>query len=110
MPSDFKGSPAGALRTRISTAAPSSTIVGAGPAGTSQRVYGLRFTVAGATNISIFDGSVTYELWQFAGPGGIVLDLRDYPYIVILPDQNLAMVNTGSVQVEGMIEYTVAKA
>jgi hypothetical protein len=113
MPATYKGSPAAVNYARINNAAAAGdTVVVAGVAGQSVRVYGLRLSVAGATIVSIKDGAGTVlEVFNFAGAGvAPPLDLRDETYYTTVSGNGLIVNSSAAVQVDGRLEYFQGKA
>lgn len=113
MVAQFKGSPAGILKQRITNAAATGdTVVVAAVAGQSVRAYGMRLSVAGATIVSIKDGAGTVlEVFNFAGVGGgVVLDLREDTFYETSGGNAFIINSSAPVQVDGRLEYFQGKA
>jgi hypothetical protein len=85
-------------------------IIVASPSTGPINIFGLYFTVTGATNIT-FKDSVTGNLSGaivFTGNGSSqTLPLQDEPYYQIQPGSNFVMNSTNAVTVGGSIWYTL---
>jgi hypothetical protein len=91
---------------RISFSATGDQTIVSATASQTTRVYRLRLTVAGATNISIKDGAAsTLEIIQFAAAGMLVLDFNTRPYWVTTANTAFILNSSAAVAVEGRIEY-----
>jgi hypothetical protein len=71
-------------------------------------VYGLFFTVAGATNITFKDGTTALSgAVVFTSNGSaMTLQINDEPYFQCQPGDTFVMNNSNAVQVSGTIYYT----
>lgn len=91
----------------ISASGDSTVITG----GTNQivKVYGLFFTVAGATNITFKDGTTALSAAVvFTGNGSaMTLQINDEPYFVTTSGNNFVMNSSSAVQISGTVYYTV---
>jgi hypothetical protein len=72
-------------------------------------VYGLFFTVAGATNITFKDsvvGNLSGAVVLTGNGSSLTLPLQDEPYYQIQPGSNLVINNSNAVSVQGSLWYT----
>lgn len=71
-------------------------------------VYGIIFTVGGATNITFKDGTTALSgAIVFTGNGSsMVLQINDEPYFPVSPGNNFVMNSSNAVQVSGIVYYT----
>lgn len=91
---------------RISFSATGDQTIVTATAAQTTRVYRLRLSVAGATNISMKDGAgTTLEIIQFAAAGMIVLDFNTRPYWTTSVNTAFILNSSAAVAVEGRIEY-----
>jgi hypothetical protein len=76
-------------------------------AGATIMVYGILFTVAGATNITFKDGSTALSgAMVFAVAGqGLTLYINEEPYFVCQPGDTFVMNQSGAVQTSGTVYY-----
>jgi len=100
------GQAASSLSKVVSANTSGSTPLLAATPGQTNRVHGLRLSVAGAVVVSILDGATLLERFNFAGNGGgIVLDLREKPYYTGSVNTALNISLSAAVQVDGRLEY-----
>jgi hypothetical protein len=86
-----------------------TTLIAAGGAGRVTRVHGMRLSVAGAVIVSIKRGSTVLEVFNFAGAGVMPpLELREQPHYLTASNEALVINLSGAVQVNGMLEYSMA--
>lgn len=94
--------------TRISFSATGDQAIVGATAGQATSIYRLRLTVAGATNISVKDGSTVLEVIQFAAAGALVLHYSARPYWGTSANSAFVLASSAVVQVEGRVEFVKA--
>lgn len=109
---NLEGSPGGASPLVITNvAALGDTTLVPATAGKVTRVYSLRLSVAGATIVTLKNGAVPLEVFNFAAAGGSVnLVLRDETYYTTGLNTALILNSTVAVQVDGRMEYVTTTA
>jgi hypothetical protein len=91
---------------RISFGATGDQTIVTATAAQATKVYRIRLTVAGATNISIKDGAATtLEIIQFPAAGMLILDFNTRPYWTTTANTAFILNSSAAVQVEGRVEY-----
>lgn len=91
---------------RINTNASGDTALVAAVSGQTTRVHAIRLSVAGAVIVQIKNGSTVLEVFNFAGNGGsVLLNFRGRPYYKTSANTALNINLSGTVQVDGRLEY-----
>lgn len=92
----------------INFSASGDNIIVTAPANGPINVYGLVFTVTGATNITFKDASTALTgAMVFTGNGSsMTLPLQDEPWFQIQPGDNFIMNSSNAVTVGGALYYT----
>lgn len=90
---------------RITFAATGDQTIVSATASQTTRIYRLRLTVAGLTNITVKDGATTLEVIQFPAAGMLILDFNTRPYWVTSANSAFILNSSAAVAVEGRVEY-----
>jgi|ERR1700747_1513470 len=94
----------------ISFSASGDNTVVTGVSGQVVKVFGLFFTVAGATNITFKDGasnSLSGAVVLTGNGSAMTLQIGPEPYFVTASGNNFVMNSSSAVQVSGTVYYTV---
>jgi hypothetical protein len=97
----------GMSRAAINFAASGDNTVIAAVVGAPILVFGIFFTVAGATNITFKDGttSLSGAVVFTANGSAMTLQINDEPYFYCQPGDAFIMNNSSAVQVSGTVYY-----
>lgn len=108
----FEGSSITPVPVRINNAAAAGdTIVVAGTAGKTVRVYGLRLSAAAAVTVQIKDGAGTVlEVVNLGAGVPFVLQAKGFPHYALTPGNALVINASGAVQVDGLALYSNTNA
>lgn len=89
------------------TTAGDTNLIAAGAAGVKNRVHRLKFTVSGATLVTIkLDGGATLDTFRFPATGGfIVLEYQERPWYESGAAQAIIIHSTNAVNIDGSVEY-----
>lgn len=91
---------------RINTAASGDTTLVEAVVGQTTRVHRLKISVAQPVVVQIKNGSTVLDVFHFVGNGrSAILDFSSRPWYVTTANTALVINLSGSVQVDGRVEY-----
>lgn len=91
-------------RAQINITTTSLATIVAGASGQTTRVHRMKFTVSGATAVTIRRGGATLEVLTFAGPGAVSLPFDPWPYYVTDAGEDFTLQSSNAVTITGSVE------